>query len=78
MSFSAMALSSVDFPEPFLPMSAYLWPALSRSLALARSSVPSVDLLAFALLLPPADLLARGVEVTVMFRPSMSSCRRKS
>lgn len=73
MSFSAMAFNSVDFPDPFLPTRAYLWPALSLSFALTRNSLPSVDFVALALPFPPADFPVAGPEVMVMFSPSMSS-----
>lgn len=73
INLSPMALSSVDFPEPFFPTREYLWPALSLSLAFDSTSVPS-DFVAFALPFPPEDLTPGGVaEVTVIFRPSMSS-----
>lgn len=76
MSFSAMAFNSDDFPEPFLPTSAYLWPAFSLSLALESTSVPSDNLVALALPFPPADLDSPEPEVTVILSPSMSSCDR--
>lgn len=40
--------SLLDFPVPFLPTSAYLWPALSRRFALTRISLPSALALALA------------------------------
>jgi len=68
MSFSAMARSSVDLPEPLRPTSAYLWPALRWSLAPVRISSPSF----LALALPLPDFW--GADVTRMSRSSTSSC----
>lgn len=65
-------LNSLDLPDPFLPMSAYLCPALICSLVSTRISVPSL----LALALPLAPGLVPGPEVTVMWRPSTSNCRR--
>ena len=61
----------LDLPEPFRPTNAYRLPAFKRSFALLRISVPS----AAALPLPlPFAPFSPGPEVTVMLRPSMSSC----
>lgn len=73
INLSPIALSSVDFPEPFFPTSEYLWPAFSLSLAFDKTSVPS-DLVALALPFPPGVLtLGAAAEATVMLSPSMSS-----
>lgn len=75
MSLSAIAFNSVDLPDPFFPTSAYRRPALSRSFALDRTSVPSGALVALALPLAPAALLVPAPDVTVRLSPSMSSCQ---
>src|SRR3569833_4648287 len=65
--------ASLDFPDPFFPTRAYLWPAFSWSLAWVRISRPS---LLFALLLPLAAPVFAPPEVTVISRPWISSFRK--